>query len=86
VTGTHLSWAYTKKHIKSVNNACGKNVDVLSVKADGTTIQQHVKVAQMEKTFSNGKLRQSPLPPSQPVPLIASENTVTHINTSNKIL
>jgi hypothetical protein len=57
---------------------------ILRVKADGTTTQQYLKFAQMEKTFSNGKLRQPPLPPAQTVPLIASENTTKHPNRSNK--
>ena len=87
LTKVRLSQAYSKKHIRSVNNTCGQNADILRVKADGTTIQQqYLKVAQMEMTFSNGKLRQPPLSPARSVPLIASKNTTTHPNNSNKIL
>jgi hypothetical protein len=57
VKGAHISGAYSREHIKSVNNTSRKNVDILRVKADGTTIQQYLKVAQMEKRFSNGKLQ-----------------------------
>jgi len=53
VTRVHLSRAYSKEHIKSMNNTCGKNGYILRVKADSTTIQQYLKVTGMEKRFSN---------------------------------